>query len=66
MHPKALRRLIELAPESVLYVSCNPKTLAQELPQWLQTYRLSDLKAFDLFPHTAHLETLVLLRRNAG
>jgi 23S rRNA (uracil1939-C5)-methyltransferase len=61
--PKVLRRLIECAPERLLYVSCNPAVLAQELPAFLQTYALADLRAVDLFPHTAHVEVLAALER---
>ncbi|MDQ1257807.1 MAG: rRNA (uracil1939-C5)-methyltransferase, partial [Candidatus Hydrogenedentes bacterium] len=58
LHPKALRRLVELAPRDVLYISCNPKMLAQEMPQLLEVYRLESLRAVDLFPHTRHVEVL--------
>ena len=56
--PKALKRLLHLAPEHILYVSCNPKILARELPIFLDQYELRSLKAFDLFPHTRHVELL--------
>ena len=62
MTPKARRRLIDLAPEAVLYVSCNPKIFAQELPQFLAVYRLEALKAFDFFPHTRHVELAAFLK----
>ena len=60
--PKAIRRLTELAPRNVLYVSCNPKILARELPDLLEAYTLTHLQAFDLFPHTKHVEVLASLR----
>lgn len=63
MHPKAIKRLITLAPERVLYVSCNPKLLARELPEFLEQYRLAAVQAFDLFPHTKHVEVLAALER---
>lgn len=66
MHPKARRRLIELAPENILYVSCNPKILAQELPEFLDTYRIEALDAFDLFPHTRHVEVVAQLTRRTA
>jgi len=59
--PKAQRRLIELRPREILYVSCKPKVLAQELPAFLEAYTLRDLRAFDLFPHTEHVEVLAWL-----
>jgi 23S rRNA (uracil1939-C5)-methyltransferase len=61
LHPKVLRRLIELSPARLLYVSCNPKILARELPDFLEHYRLETLEAFDLFPHTRHVEVLAAL-----
>jgi len=63
MHPKALRRLIELAPRHILYVSCNPKILARELEALSSAYRLARLEAVDLFPHTRHVEAVALLER---
>jgi 23S rRNA (uracil1939-C5)-methyltransferase len=61
MHPKAIRRLVELRPPRVLYVSCNPKVLAGELPSYLEAYRLEGLRAVDMFPHTPHVEVLAEL-----
>ncbi|NIA13363.1 MAG: 23S rRNA (uracil(1939)-C(5))-methyltransferase RlmD [Nitrospiraceae bacterium] len=58
MTPKAMRRLIELRPPKILYVSCKPTVFARELPQFLEAYRLDDLRAVDLFPHTDHVEAL--------
>jgi 23S rRNA (uracil1939-C5)-methyltransferase len=65
LHPKALRRLLESAPRDILYVSCNPKILAQELPRFLEAYQLRDLRAIDMFPHTPHVEALAWMARNA-
>ena len=61
MNPKAVRRLVELRPPHVLYVSCNPKVLAAELPAFLEAYRLDGLRAVDMFPHTPHVEVLAEL-----
>ncbi|MBI2433397.1 MAG: class I SAM-dependent RNA methyltransferase, partial [Candidatus Hydrogenedentes bacterium] len=63
LHPKALRRLIEVLPEYMLYVSCNPKILAQELSLLLDAYEITQAQGFDLFPHTRHVELVVGLRR---
>lgn len=46
----------------VVYSSCNAKTLAQDLAR-MPSYRLERVRVFDMFPQTAHAETLVLLRR---
>ncbi len=63
LHPKALRRLSELTPKTIIYVSCNPKLMARELPELMPQYRLESLQAFDLFPHTPHVEALAVLHR---
>ncbi len=58
MTPKAARRCIDSAPPHVLYVSCNPKVLAQELPLFMDKYTLTGMQAVDMFPHTPHVEVL--------
>lgn len=66
LSPDAIAWICKLAPETVLYVSCNPSTLARDLKLFLQApYRIEAVEPFDLFPHTFHVETLALLRRNA-
>ena len=45
----------------VIYVSCNPATLARDLSR-LTSYRIESLRAFDMFPQTAHVETVCELR----
>lgn len=44
-------------PASVIYVSCNPATLARDVRR-METYRVSSLRGFDMFPQTAHVETV--------
>jgi 23S rRNA (uracil1939-C5)-methyltransferase len=46
---------------AVIYVSCNPATLARDLAR-LPNYRIESLRAFDMFPQTAHVETVCELR----
>ena len=50
------------APSRIVYVSCDPATLARDLGR-LQGFRLSSALAFDLFPQTAHVETVAVLDR---
>ena len=52
----------KLQPEKVLYVSCDPATLARDLAL-LDGYQVEKVQPFDMFPQTAHVETVVLLRR---
>lgn len=48
----------------VIYLSCNPVSLAFDLKQLTEVYRVVRIQPFDMFPHTHHLETLVMLERN--
>ena len=59
---KFLSSLIRLHPERVVYISCNPVTLKRDL-QYLtkKGYKVERIKAFDLFPFTEHVETVVLM-----
>lgn len=61
--PHALDALLKLAPERILYVSCNPATLARDATRLTTRYRLERLSAVDLFPHTPHLECCALWQR---
>ncbi|MBD5539088.1 MAG: class I SAM-dependent RNA methyltransferase [Desulfovibrio sp.] len=61
--PAALDALLHLAPAHILYVSCNPATLARDAAQLSAAYTLERLTAVDLFPHTPHLECCSLWRR---
>ncbi|HEY7861180.1 MAG TPA: hypothetical protein VIB98_07015, partial [Gemmatimonadaceae bacterium] len=45
------------APRAIVYVSCNPATLARDLAR-MPRYRIASLRAFDMFPQTAHVETV--------
>ncbi len=63
MHPKAIKRLLRLQPRHFLYVSCNPKRLRTELPDFLEAYHLEGVQAVDMFPHTPHVEVLAAFTR---
>ena len=53
-----------MRPSRVLYVSCNPEALVAEMPTILRHgYRISRVQPVDMFPHTTHLETFVVLDR---
>ncbi len=64
--PRVLSAVFErMRPERIVYVSCNPDALAQELPVILKAgYRVSRAQAVDMFPHTDHIETVIAFRRN--
>ncbi|WP_374288955.1 class I SAM-dependent RNA methyltransferase [Desulfovibrio desulfuricans] len=63
LSPRALDALLRIAPKRILYISCNPSTLARDAAQLRCRYRLERLAVVDLFPHTPHLETLSLWRK---
>jgi len=62
MDARVSEALERLAPERVVYVSCDPATLARDLGR-LPGFRIAEVSAFDLFPQTAHVETVVVLER---
>lgn len=63
MHPAVVKNLVALAPPRIIYVSCNPATLARDLKVLVEKYRLVRIRPVDLFPHTAHIETVTVLER---
>jgi 23S rRNA (uracil1939-C5)-methyltransferase len=59
---KVVRRVMEAAPKRIVYVSCNPDTLAPNLKQMAESgYRLRRVRPVDMFPHTPHIETVAVL-----
>ncbi len=63
MDERVVAAVAAAEPARVLYISCDPATLARDLLRLGERYRLSALRAFDLFPQTAHVETVALLER---
>jgi 23S rRNA (uracil1939-C5)-methyltransferase len=62
--PRAVRRLVELAPERIVYVSCNPTTLAPNARQLTDAgFALKRVRPVDMFPHTHHIECVSVFTR---
>ncbi|MCK9272856.1 DUF559 domain-containing protein [Candidatus Gracilibacteria bacterium] len=63
MHPEALPNIISFDAKTIIYVSCNPSTLARDLDYIVKnsSYEIADVIPVDMFPHTHHIETIVKL-----
>ncbi len=62
--PKTLKKIIDLGAERMVYVSCNPATQARDIDLLAQAvYQCKKFSLVDQFPHTAHIESVVLLER---
>ncbi len=63
MHPKALNDIVKFDSKQIIYVSCNPASLARDLEYILKNsnYKVEKIKCLDMFPHTHHIETVVSL-----
>ena len=63
VHPKLIQSLLEIAPEKIVYVSCNPATQARDLSMLKEKYSIAKVQPVDMFPQTYHIENVVLLIR---
>ncbi|WP_313757671.1 23S rRNA (uracil(1939)-C(5))-methyltransferase RlmD [Atlantibacter hermannii] len=63
--PGVMQHVVKLMPRRVVYVSCNPATLARDSEELLRAgYHIQQLAMLDMFPHTGHLESMVLFVRH--
>ncbi len=63
MDEDVVKTILEAAPERVVYVSCNPATQARDLALMDEAYKVTRIQPVDMFPHTHHVENVVLLER---
>lgn len=63
MHKDVVQQLLDLAPNKIVYVSCNSATQARDLALMDHAYRVSRVRPVDMFPQTAHCENVVLLEK---
>ena len=61
MHPDVVKTILRAAPQRIVYVSCNPATQARDLHDLDGDYRVVAVQPVDMFPHTPHVENVVLL-----
>ncbi|GHU89346.1 23S rRNA (uracil-5-)-methyltransferase RumA [Bacteroidia bacterium] len=63
MHDDVIEAILFAEPERIVYVSCNPATQARDLNLLGEKYRVEKIQPVDMFPHTHHVENVVLLRK---
>lgn len=66
MHKDVVKQLTKIQPERIVYVSCNSATQARDLEMLKDTFSITHVQPVDMFPHTQHVENVVLLKRNHG
>lgn len=65
MHADVVNTILRAAPRRIVYVSCNPATQARDLAALDADYKVMAVQPVDMFPHTPHVENVVLLERRA-
>ncbi len=66
MHPDVVKAILNANPPRIVYVSCNPATMARDLVMLKEHYQLEQVQPVDMFPHTYHIESVALLVRKAS
>lgn len=61
---RVVRSILEASPERIVYVSCNPSTLARDLKKFSEKYSIDSIRCMDFFPNTYHIEALTFLSKN--
>jgi 23S rRNA (uracil1939-C5)-methyltransferase len=61
MHKDVANQVLKISPEQIVYVSCNPATLARDLVLLKDVYQVQEVQPVDLFPHTYHIESVAKL-----
>lgn len=63
MHPDVVKALMAVAPQKIVYISCNPATQARDVELLSSDYKMLQYTPVDMFPHTSHVENVMLLVR---
>ena len=65
MHPDVIEQIMNIEPEKIVYVSCNPASQARDIALMIDKYTVSNVQPVDMFPHTHHVENVVLLLKRS-
>ena len=64
LHPNTIKNLLNLSPDKIIYVSCNPSTQARDVKLFENSnYKVIDIQPIDMFPHTPHIECIITLKK---
>jgi len=63
MHKDVVNQVLELGAVRMVYVSCNPATMARDIQMMQDSYRLEEVQPVDMFPHTYHVEAVAKLTK---
>ena len=63
MHKDVVKQIMAVAPKKIVYVSCNPATMARDLAMIKDSYEIEEVQPVDMFPHTYHIESVAKIRR---
>jgi 23S rRNA (uracil1939-C5)-methyltransferase len=63
MHGDVVRQVLEMQPKRIVYVSCNPATMARDIGMMKENYSVLEVQPFDMFPHTHHIESVARMER---
>ena len=58
MHQDVVKQVLAMAPPKIVYISCNPATMARDLLLMKERYRVEEVQPVDMFPHTFHIESV--------
>jgi 23S rRNA (uracil1939-C5)-methyltransferase len=63
MHADVITQILAAAPDRIVYISCNPSTQARDIQLLSEAYKVRKVQPVDMFPHTHHVENVVLLNK---
>jgi len=66
MHKDVVKRVLEMAPDRIVYVSCNPATMARDMGMMKESYCVLEVQPVDMFPHTYHIESVARLEKRGA